>query len=74
MAVRVYSFDSSVLLVAVLEHWKRAAFTLAAALAAAAFWRQPFIRWPEMLSLEIQLIPAAGLSGVWAAYGGTEKK
>ncbi len=39
---------------------KRAAFTLAAALAAAAFWRQPFIRWPEMLSLEIQLIPAAG--------------
>ena len=53
-----------VLQFAVLEHWKRAAFTLAAALAAAAFWRQPFIRWPEMLSLEIQLIPAAGF--IWS--------
>ena len=63
-----------VLQFAVLEHWKRAAFTLAAALAAAAFWRQPFIRWPEMLSLEIQLIPAAGFIWSLGRIWGTEKK
>lgn len=52
-----------VLQFAALETWRKAAFTVAAALAAAAFWRQPFIRWPEIICLEVQLVPAAGF--IW---------
>lgn len=52
-----------VLQFAALEKGRREAVTLAAALAAAAFWRQPFIRWPEVICLEIQLVPAAGF--IW---------
>ncbi|MCC8025352.1 MAG: hypothetical protein LIP16_08630, partial [Clostridium sp.] len=48
---------------------KRPAVTLAAAIGVAAFWTQPFILWPEIVSLEIRLVPAAGfiwlLSPVW---------
>lgn len=52
-----------VLQFAALENGRREALTLAAALAAAAFWRQPFIRWPEVICLEVRLIPAAGF--IW---------
>lgn len=51
-----------VLQFAALKEWRRMALTLAAALAVTAFWLQPFIRWPEILSLEIQLVPAAGFA------------
>lgn len=42
---------------------RKLSFTLAAAIAVVAFWSQPFIQWPEILSLEINLIPAAGF--IW---------
>lgn len=44
---------------AVLEPWRKHIFTMAALLGAAAFWRQPFIQWPQIIWLEVQLIPAA---------------
>ena len=53
----------------VLVQWRKGAVTLASALTALAFWIQPFIRWPELIYLEIQLIPAVlfirMLSLVW---------
>ena len=39
-------------------------FTVALGLTVAAFWAQPFIAWPGIVRLEINLIPAAGF--VWA--------
>lgn len=44
---------------AALKPLRRAAFTAAGALAVLAFWAQPFITWPELIRLEISLIPAA---------------
>lgn len=44
---------------ALIPRFKRAAFTLAGILAVMAFWAQPFITWPELLQLEICLIPIA---------------
>lgn len=39
--------------------FKEAACFLSACLLAAAIWEQPFIRWPEVLDLELKLLPAA---------------
>lgn len=38
---------------------KKAACTVAGILCILAFWAQPFIAWPDVLDLEIRLIPAA---------------
>lgn len=48
-----------VLQYASLERFRRQALTLALALAALAFWQQPFVEWPDIIWLEIQLVPAA---------------
>lgn len=48
---------------AAIQRCRKAAFTAAFGLAVAAFWAQPFITWPEVVRLEINLIPAAGF--VW---------
>lgn len=54
---------------AALKPLRKAAFTISGALAVTAFWAQPFYVWPEVLRLEIRLIPAAvyiwSLAGVW---------
>ena len=54
---------------AALKPLRKAAFTISGALAVAAFWVQPFYVWPEILRLEIRLIPAAvyiwSLAVVW---------
>lgn len=54
---------------AALKPLRRAAFTAAGALAVLAFWAQPFITWPELIRLEISLIPAAvyirSLEAIW---------
>ena len=63
-----------VLQFAVLEHWRKGR-----RLRWQQLWQQRhsgasrLSGGREMLSLEIQLIPAAGLSGVWAAYGGQKE-
>lgn len=49
---------------AAIPRGRRAAFTVALGLTVAAFWAQPFIAWPGIVRLEINLIPAAGF--VWA--------
>ena len=40
------------------EMFKKSALTTASALAVLAFWLQPFIQYPELVSLEVSLIPA----------------
>lgn len=58
--------------------WKRPAWSAAAFSLAAALWNQPFITWPKVLHLEIQLIPAAayicGLGYIWRGADGAEKE
>lgn len=39
--------------------FKEAACFVAASLFAVAIWEQPFIRWPQILDLELKLLPAA---------------
>lgn len=46
------------------ESLKKPALSLSAGLLAAAVWQQPFVRWPDIVDLEMSLLPAAGLT--WA--------
>lgn len=58
--------------------WKRLAWSAAAFSLAAALWNQPFITWPKVLRLEIQLIPAVayiwGLGYIWRGTDEAEKE
>ncbi len=51
------------------EPWRRPAGVAAAAALVLAFWCQPFVDWPPVLGLEIQLLPLAlyfwGLGLAW---------
>ena len=58
--------------------WKQLAWSAAAFSLAAAVWNQPFITWPKVLHLEIQLIPAVayiwGLGYIWRGTDGSGKE
>lgn len=43
----------------VYKPWRKGAVTAACLVSCAAFWIQPFIPWPKLLSLEICLLPVA---------------
>lgn len=43
------------------EIFRKPALSASACLLAAAFWQQPFISWPQVLELEMTLLPAACL-------------
>jgi hypothetical protein len=64
MAVRVYSFDSSVCTSVCSAGTLEKGGVYAGSSSGSSGILAPFIRWPEMLSLEIQLIPAAGF--IWS--------
>lgn len=53
----------------VYKPWRRGAVTSACFIGCAAFWVQPFIHWPELIALEISLLPVAvtslGLKKIW---------
>lgn len=57
----VYTFLTAlyVLQYMALAQWRREALTLSAAITVLAFWIQPFVKWPELMALEVQLVPAA---------------
>lgn len=47
------------------EGLRKPALSLSAVFAAAAFWQQPFILWPDVVSLELSLLPVVWL--IWTA-------
>lgn len=47
------------------ESVKKQALSLSACFAAAAFWLQPYVLWPEVIQLEMSLVPVVWL--LWAA-------
>lgn len=49
---------------AAVPEWKKWAVCLSAFCLSAAFWEQPFLQWPDLISLEMMLLPAAFLLGV----------
>lgn len=46
------------------ESLKKPALSVSAVFLAAAFWQQPFLQWPEIVKLELNLLPAVCLT--WA--------
>ena len=58
-----------VLQYAAVKPLRKGSLTIASALAVLAFWIQPYIQWPDLIRLEVQLAPAAlfswSLARIW---------
>lgn len=56
-----------------LKQYRKEAYTLALFLTVLAFWRQPFVEWPQVIWLEIQLLPAVILTRLLSVIWKGEK-
>ena len=56
-----------------LKQYRKEAYTLALCLTVLAFWRQPFVEWPQVIWLEIQLLPAVILTRLLSVIWKGEK-
>lgn len=56
-----------------LKQYRKEAYTLALCLTVLAFWRQPFVEWPQVIRLEIQLLPAVILTRLLSVIWKDEK-